>query len=714
MIRILMSLCLLLFSCSMFQSQFDPDVYVSQMTLQEKIDMIHGDTYFTTPAIERLGIPGLRLSDGPCGIRYESKPAEFRSANWGNDAATYFPSLTALTSTWNPDLAAKFGEVYGEEAVIRGKNIVLLPGFNINRTPLNGRNWEYMGEDPYLVTQLVPPIVTEIQKQNTAVCIKHYVLNNQEYQRKTINIEVGERALREIYLPGFKAGVDAGALSIMGAFNKFRGQHASHNDYLLNNILKKEWGFKGIVISDWDATHDTDEAAKNGLDLEMGTKAPTFDEYYMANPLMKKVQSGEIDEKFVDDKVRRILTLMHDINLLNRPAYDTLGMSKALGAPHRHAVAREMAEEGIVLLKNENKLLPINSKKIKSIAVIGDNATRKHALGGGSTTIKAKYEITPLEGIKNFVGSDVQVTYAPGYKYAKDGRYYNKSVDTYDEKLAQEALDLAKKSDLVIYIGGFNHSLGLDCEGADKVDITLPYKQDKLISELVKVNSNMITVMLAGSPFDMCEWIDDVHTLTWMSYSGAETGTALANILFGKVNPSGKLPITFPKKLSDSPEQVFGEYPGKNGTIRYNEGIYVGYRYYDKYQVEPQFPFGFGLSYTTFEYTNLTVKSKKNGDINISFQIQNTGSTKGKETAQIYVANKQSEKIDSPVKELKGFDKIALEPNESKTIRLTISKESLQYFCEKEMTWKFQPGEYQIMIGGSSRDIKLKKSIILD
>lgn len=714
MIRFLLSLCLLFFSCSMFQRQFDPDVYIEQLTLEEKIAMIHGDTYFTTPAVERLGIPGLTLSDGPCGIRYENKPAEWGSAEWGNDAATYFPSLTALASTWNPNLSAKFGKAYGEEAVIRGKNIVLMPGFNVNRTPLNGRNWEYMGEDPYLITQLVPPIVEEIQKQNTAVCVKHYVLNNQEYERGTINVEVNERALREIYLPGFKAAVEAGALSIMGAYNKFRGQHCSHNDYLLNQILKKEWGFKGVVVSDWDAVHHTKEAALNGLDLEMGTQVPDFDDYYMADALLEKVKTGEIDERVIDDKVRRLLRLMDEIDLFEAPAYDTLGMGKALGAPHRHVVAREIAEEGVVLLKNDKALLPLNTARIKKIAVIGDNAIRKHALGGGSTTIKAKYEIPPLDGIKNLVGADVQVEFAPGYHYSvKNGWYYDKSLDYYDAQLVQEAVDLARTSDLVIFVGGFNHSHGLDCESADKKDIQLPYKQNSVIQALIKANPNLVLVMLAGSAFDMRQWINEVHTLVWMSYSGAETGTALANVLFGKVNPSGKLPMTFPKQLADSPEQILGEYPGKNGTVHYNEGIYVGYRYYDKYQVEPQFPFGFGLSYTSFQYSDLNVGTQKEYAVEISFQVRNTGAREGKEIAQIYVARINSE-VDSPVKELKGFQKIILDPDESKNIRITLSKKSLKYYSEKEMQWIFQPGEYQILVGSSSRDIHLQDSIIIN
>ncbi len=431
----------LLMSCSRENSRDKKiDSLLSQLTLSEKISMIHGNTFFTTPPVERLGIPGLNMSDGPAGIREENNPSDWGSAKWKNDSTAYFPSLTALASTWNPGLATDFGKAYGEEAVIRNKFITLAPGINIHRTPLNGRNWEYLSEDPFLVTRFVPNIIKAVQNEGMASCVKHYILNNQEKDRGSINVEAGERALREIYLPGFEAAIkEGGALAVMGAYNQFRGHYCCENSYLLQDILKGEWGFKGIVISDWNAAHDTKEAAENGLDIEMGTSKP-FDQYYMAQPLLDSILAGKIDSLVVDDKVRRILYVMSELNMFDRPAYDTTGMAARLATPERRNVSLRIGEEAVVLLKNSTDILPLDLSKIKKIAVIGDNATRKHAHGGGSTIIKAKYEITPLEGIRNEVGNRAEVVYAPGYKYVSNshGRY-DPSADEIDRFAARRS-----------------------------------------------------------------------------------------------------------------------------------------------------------------------------------------------------------------------------------------------------------------------------------
>ena len=683
---------------------------LSQLTLEEKISMIHGNTYFTTPPVERLGIPGFTLSDGPAGIREENNASDWGSAKWTNDSSAYFPCLTALASTWNPALATEFGKAYGEEAVIRNKFITLAPGINIHRTPLNGRNWEYLSEDPFLVTQFVPNIIKAVQKEGMASCVKHYALNNQEKDRNSINVEASERALREIYLPGFESAVkEGGALAVMGAYNKFRGQFCCQNSYLLKDILKDEWGFKGVVISDWDAAHSTMGAAENGLDIEMGTNKP-FDEYYMAGPLLDSIRAGKIDSSVVNDKVRRILYVMSQLNMFNRPAYDTTGMEAKLATPERRHVSLAIAEEAIVLLKNDKNLLPLKLSSVKKIAVIGDNAVRKQSHGGGSTIIKARYEITPLEGIKNFVGDRAEVTWEPGYKYTHTGyNRYNPASDTLDSELLARAKKAAADADVVLFVGGLNHDWGLDCEGGDKTSLHLPYKQDEVIQEIMKVNPNTVVVLITGGPVTPGEWLLNAPALLETGYIGSETGTALANVLFGKTNPSGKLSDTWPKHLEDTPAFALGEYPGSDGTVHYNEGIFVGYRYYDSYNVEPLFPFGYGLSYTHFEYSDLALDKTGDHRYNVMFTIKNTGGRAGKETAEVYVSDKKSS-LPRPVKELKGFSKIEIMPDSSVRVSVPLDEKSFSYY-DPAKGWTLEPGEFEILVGASSRDIRLKGTV---
>lgn len=684
------------------------DDLLQKLTLEQKIALIHGKTYFNTFGIESLGIPVLNLSDGPCGIREENNPADWGSANWKNDSTSYFPSLTALASSWNPDLAKQFGIAYGEEASIRDKHIMLAPGINIHRTPLNGRNWEYMSEDPYLISKMVVPLIQGVQSQGIASCVKHFALNNQEKDRSSINVEADERALREIYLPGFEAAVkEAGVLAVMGAYNQFRGEHASHNKYLLKDILKGEWGFKGLVMSDWNAVHNTMQAANNGLDLEMGTDKKSFDDYYMARPLLDSIKAGKVDVKVIDDKVRRILYVMYKLNAIGSHPKDTTGMQAKLGTSERGQRVLKIAEECAVLLKNENKVLPLDLSKIKTIAVIGDNATRKHAHGGGSTLIKARYEITPLEGLTRKTSGKAQITYVKGYNFGKDAKFT-------DQKLIDEAVKAAKNAEVAIVIGGLTHEAYYDCEGMDKVDISLPFGQDKLISAVLSANPNTIVVLNCGGPVEMGDWQAKVPAILYTPYLGMEAGTAIANILFGDVNPSGKLTDTWGKKLSDWGSTALGEYPGTT-TVKYLDGILVGYRYFDTKKIEPQYPFGHGLSYTSFEYSNIVVPAEITNTTNeftVSFDLKNTGNIEGKEIAQVYVHDIESG-ILRPVKELKGFKKVSLKAGESTKVEIKLDKKALEFFDPKQNKWVAELGAFEILVGTSSRDIKLKGQVVL-
>jgi len=684
------------------------DKLLSQLTLEEKVSLIHGNTYFTTPAIPRLGIPALHMSDGPCGVREENAPYAWKPANWTNDATAYFPALTALASTWNTELATEFGNAYGEEAVIRGKDIMLAPGLNIHRTPLNGRNWEYMSEDPFLTSRMAVTYIKAAQSEGIAVCAKHYALNNQEFERGTINVEVSERALREIYLPAFEASVkEAEVLSVMGSYNKFRGQYACENPYLLQTILKGEWGFRGLVMSDWGAVHSTMGTAKNGLDIEMMPIGKTKDSYYMGQPLLDSIKAGKLDAKVVDDKIRHILYVMVKLNIIGKSEPDTTGMAALLGTPERGKTALKIAEESIILLKNK-QALPLNFNNIKTLAVIGDNATRKHAHGGGSTTIKAKYEITPLEGLQTKVGTSVKISYAQGYSVSKD-------LKASDKSLIAEAVKTASAADAVIFFGGLNHEPGLDCEGYDKPDMKLPYGQDELIKAVLRANPNTVFVMIAGSPVEMGSWLSDAKGLLFTSYIGMETGTALAEVLAGDINPSGKLTYTLPYKLEDSPSYVLGEYPGTNGTVKYDDDLLVGYRYFDIKNVKPMFPFGFGMSYTTFAYDNYKIDlTRKDDSLHcvVSFYVKNTGNVEGKEIAEVYVRDLESA-LPRPLKELKGFTKVSLKAGETKKVEVSLDKRAFQYYDPDKKQWILEPGKFEILVGSSSDNILLKEQVEL-
>jgi beta-glucosidase len=600
------------------------------------------------------------------------------------------PAAIALAATWNPDLAQREGEVIGQEARKRGKDIMLGPGLNIMRTPLCGRNFEYLGEDPFLASRMAVGYIRGVQSRGVASCAKHLAVNNQEHERGTINVEVDERALREIYLPAFKAAVqEAGVWSVMGAYNRFRGQHCCENDYLLNQILKTEWGFQGLVVSDWAGTHSTRGAALSGLDLEMGTEK-AYRDFYLADAFVDGLRKGDFPMSALDDKVRRNLRVMIATHVLDERSPGSINTRE------HQAIARRVAEEAIVLLKNEGGFLPLHPDRVKTLAVIGENAVRLQAYGGDSSRIKAFYEVPPLEGILRRVGHAANVIYSEGYR--KGG----------DSSLATRAEQAAAAADAVIYIGGLNHDPGYDSEGADRKDMKLPYGQSQLIQRIVKANPRTAVVLVGGSPMEMDPWLSQVPAVVLSWYSGMEGGNAIAGVLFGDVNPSGKLPCTFPRRLDDSPAHALHAYPGKNGTVRYEEGLLVGYRWFDTRTIEPLFPFGHGLSFTTFKYSNLAlVNPATNGPaVIVQFEIANTGRREGAETAQVYVHHPQS-RLTRPLKELKGFSKVNLKPGAKQVVSIPLNRSAFAFYDPDKRAWCAEAGEYKILVGSSSRDLRL-------
>ena len=695
---------------------------LSKMTIEEKIAMIHAQSKFSSPGVPRLGIPENWMTDGPHGIRPEVLWDEWDQAGWTNDSCIAFPALTALSATWNKELASLYGKSLGEEARYRNKNVLLGPGVNIYRTPLNGRNFEYMGEDPFLAGQLVVPYIKGVQSNGVAACVKHFALNNQETNRNSVNVIVDDRALYEIYLPAFKAAVQEGdAWAIMGSYNKYKGQHCCHNEFLLNDILRGEWGFKGVVISDWGGVHDTKQAIHNGLDMEFGSwtnglswgTSNAYDNYYLAKPYSTMIAKGEVGTKKLDEKVRRILRLSFLTNMNKDRPFGSFGTDE-------HAKAGlKIAEEGIVLLQNNNNILPINLTKTKKIAVIGENAIKMMTVGGGSSSLKARYEITPLEGLKKRIGNQAEIMYARGYVGDPTSNYNGvvAKVSLEDKRsaaeLTAEALKIAKDADVVLFIGGLNKSDHQDAEGADRKELGLPYNQDKLISELVKVNKNIVFVNISGNAVAM-PWVKEIPGIVQGWFLGTEAGTALANVLVGDVNPSGKLTFTFPVKLSDNGAHALGEFPGGD-EVTYKESIFVGYRYADKQKAKPLFSFGHGLSYTTFEYGKVTADKKQmsaDDQITFSVKVKNTGSLEGSEIVQLYISDLKSS-LPRPIKELKGFEKISLKAGEEKTVTFKVDKTALSFFDDKKHDWVAEPGAFEAIIGASSTDIKSKVSFSL-
>ena len=694
---------------------------LSRLTLKEKVALVHAQSKFSSAGVPRLGIPDFWMTDGPHGIRPEVLWDEWEQANWTNDSCVAFPALTCLAATWNPEMSHLYGKSIGEEARYRNKTVLLGPGVNIYRTPLNGRNFEYMGEDPYLAGRMVVPYVQGVQENGVAACVKHFALNNHEVNRHTTNVIVDDRALYEIYLPAFKAAVQEGkAWAIMGAYNLYKGQHACHNQYLLNDILKGEWGFDGVVVSDWGGVHDTDQAITNGLDMEFGSwtngltngASNAYDNYYLAMPYLQRLQEGKVGTKELDDKVRRILRLAF------RTTMNTKRPWGSMLSPEHYEAARRIGEEGIVLLQNQGGLLPIDLAKAKKILVVGENAVKMMTVGGGSSSLKVQRELSPLDGIKQRVGNKAQVVYARGYVGDASGEYngvvtgQNLKDDRTSEELIAEAVKEAADADYVIFIGGLNKSNNQDCEDTDREGLGLPYGQDNVIQALAKANKNLVVVNISGNAVAM-PWVKEVPAIVQDWYLGSEAGSALAAVLMGDVNPSGKLPFTFPVKLEDNSAHALGEYTGKRSNevidIKYNESIFVGYRWADKQKkVKPLFPFGHGLSYTTFEYGKPTADAKTmqaDGKLTVKVTVKNTGDREGKEVVQLYIADKKSS-LPRPVKELKGFQKIKLAPGESKEVSFTIEKDALSYFDDAQHAWVAEPGKFEAIIAASAADIK--------
>lgn len=693
---------------------------LSRMTLEEKVKILHAQSKFSSAGVPRLGIPELWTSDGPHGIRPEVLWDEWDQAGWTNDSCVAFPALTCLAATWNEDMAALYGKSIGEEARYREKDVLLGPGVNICRTPLNGRNFEYMGEDPYLASRMVVPYIQEVQKNGVATCVKHFALNNQEDNRNDYDAVVDDRTLYEIYLPAFKAAVqEGGAWSIMGAYNLYKGQHACHNQYLLNDILKGEWGFDGAVISDWGGTHDTDEAITNGLDLEFGSwtdgltwsKSNSYDSYFMAGPYLEKLRNGSASEDVLNEKVRRVLRLIF------RTAMKSGKPAGAMCSPEHYDAARRIAGEGIVLLKNDNDVLPVDVGTVKKIAVIGENAVKMMTVGGGSSSLKAQHECSPLEGIRAAVGDKVEIVYERGYVGDVGGTFdgvatgQDLSESRTEAQLVADAVAAAREADAVLFFGGLNKAGNQDCEGSDRLHLELPYAQDKVIEALADANPNMAVVIVSGNAVAM-PWIGKVNTVVEAWYSGSQAGHAIADVLFGKVNPSGKLPFTFPVKLEDNGAHAMGAYQPGDLSVEYKEGLYVGYRWADKHDVEPLFPFGHGLSYTDFTYGKAKCRKtsvKAGAVVKVSVDVTNSGDVAGKEVVQLYIGDEESA-LERPVKELKGFRKVYLEPGQTKTVTFGITPDDLKYFDDVQHDWVLEPGRFTAYVGSSSRDIRTEVS----
>ena len=694
---------------------------LNRMTTEEKVAIIHAQSKFSSAGVPRLGLPEIWTTDGPHGIRPEVFWDQWDQAGWTNDSCVAFPALTCLAATWNPEMARLYGKSIGEEARYRKKDVILGPGANIYRTPLNGRNFEYMGEDPYLAARMVVPYIRGVQENGVATCVKHFALNNHEVNRHNTNVVVDDRALYEIYLPAFKAAVqEGGTWAIMGAYNLYKGQHACHNKYLLNDILKKEWGFDGVVISDWGGTHHTMEAIQNGLDLEFGTwtnglaggAKKAYDNYHLALPYLRLIREGKVGTDELNDKARRVLRLMFRTTLNpHRP------LGSMLSEAHYDA-ARRIAEEGIVLLQNKGGLLPIDLSRAKKIAVIGENAIKMMTVGGGSSSLKVQHECTPLDGIRRRVADSVEVVFARGYVGDVSGEYNDVTTgqDLRDDRtpdvLRDEAVRTATQADYVIFFGGLNKSAGQDCEDADRAGLSLPYGQDSLIAALAKANKNLIVVNVSGNAVAM-PWADDVPAIMQAWFLGSEAGNAIAAVLTGDVSPSGKLPFTFPAKLEDVAAHSLNAYTGerKRGIvdIEYKESIFVGYRWADKHtDKEPLFPFGHGLSYTTFDYGKPRVDAKSmfpDGKVTVSVRVKNTGKRTGQETVQLYVSDKKAS-LPRPVKELKGFQKVTLAPGEEKEVNFIVTREALSFFDDRKHAWVAEPGTFEALIGASATDIR--------
>lgn len=684
---------------------------LKRMTVHEKVQILHAQSKFTSAGVPRLGIRQLNMSDGPHGVRAEVDWNTWNTAGWTNDSIVAFPSLTCLAATWNRSLAAVYGNAVSEEFAFRGKDIMLGPGTSIARMPLCGRNFEYMGEDPYLSGEMAVPYIKAVQKNGVACCLKHFALNNQEVDRFTVNVNVDERAFREIYMPAFKKCVqEAGLWTIMGSYPLWNGEHLCHNNRLLNQILKEEWGFDGAVVSDWGGTHDTWQAAMNGLDIEMGTdtdgktsdKSKGYNTYHLADAFERLINEGKIPMSVLDDKASRVL----------RTIFRTaMNPNKVIGEQCSEAhynVCREIGEEGMVLLKNQNSILPLQPARYNKILVVGDNAVRNMSEGGGSSELKTMFDISPLEGLRKVYGD--KIDFAQGYCAGRP--IYDGTEEVSADSLAAlkaEALQKAKDADLIIFIGGLNKNNHQDCENGDRESYDLSYGQNELIAQLAKVQKNIVVVTFGGNAF-ATPWIGNVKALLHCWYLGSMSGVTLAEAVSGKINPSGKLPVTFAKKMDDYRCFQFGKraYPGVDGQVYYDEGIYVGYRWFNTKRVEPQFPFGFGLSYTTFKYGKPQLSAKtmtKDGKITLTVPVTNTGKVAGKEIVELFIGDVKASE-ERPAKELKNFAKVNLQPGETKTVSFDITADALQYWSAKTHEFVAEPGMFKAYVCASETDVR--------
>ena len=690
---------------------------LKRMTLEEKATMLSGSGWMESAPIERLGIPAIKMADGPMGVRSWAGSSAITNST-GNPVkveTTSFPSGVAMAATWDTELVRREGQAIAQEVKALGRDMILGPTVNINRQPLWGRNFEGFGEDPYLTARLGVAYIKGVQSEGVIPSVKHFAANNEEYERHRVNATIDERTLHEIYLPAFKAAVEeADVWNVMSAYNKVNGVHCGESDYLLDQVLKKEFGFKGFVVSDWGSTYSTAPTVNAGMDLEMPGGPPmkawivnprtvasgNGDGFLVPEKMLAQVKAGHITEATIDDNVSRILRVIFLSGIFDHP--HTGGGE--VDTPEQRAVALQGATEGIVLLKNEGTLLPLDAKKIHSIAVIGPNAAVARTGGGGSSLVRPKYAIAPLDGIKEKAGNKINVTYALGV--GMEGEDAAQDAPEARAKALQEAVDAASKSDVaVVVVGRYSK---LESESFDVKTMDLPAGQDELIQAVEKANPHTVVVLNTGDPVTMTKWVDTTPALLDMWYGGQEGGHALAAIVFGDANPSGKLPVTLPKRYEDNPAAA--NYPGKDLEVNYAEGIYVGYRYYDTKNVEPQFPFGFGLSYTKFEYSSLVVgpgRITKDEPIHVGLTVRNTGNHAGAEVVQLYVHDGDA-KIDRPVHELKGFSRVELKPREAKTVRFTLDRTALSYWDPAKKAWTADPGRFQIEVGASSRDIRMR------
>lgn len=722
--------------------QYDKQIdgIIKQMTLEEKVEMLHAKFMFVSAGVERLGIADVKYADGPFGIREEMQPKGWMGLGWETDKATFFPTGSALAATWSPELAYSYGTGMAKEARLRGKDMILGPAINIQRIPTGGRTYEYLSEDPFLSSRLAVGYTKGVQDNGVAVCVKHFALNNQENNRGTVNVIIGERAMHEIYLPPFRATVEEGdAFGFMSAYNKVNGWWCAENNILLDKILRQDWGFAGMVISDWGGTHSTVGSVKAGLNVEMP------DQKYLGQALIDSVKAGKVSQEVIDQRVREILRVRFAI----KPIPENIANKEMTSQAAQQKIAYQVASKSIVLLKNEG-VLPLQLKNKPVIAVIGANATQIMATGGLGAGVKALYEITLLEGMKNKIGDRAEIVYAQGYvpevftwgrKSPEQLEKEKQEKEIKSQQLAKEAAKIAAKANIVLFIGGDNRSV--ETEGSDRKNIFLPSGQDELIKKIAEANPNIITVLTSGAPNDLnvVKPLSKALLISW--FNGSEGGNALADVLVGNISPSGRLPFTLPVKLEDSPAYALGNYPQDDksadifanlvsetesaekakerikrdarNTAVYSEEWLVGYRWFDTKKIQVMYPFGHGLTYTTFGYSNLKTDKQKYGKddiITVSLEIKNTGKVASDEVPQVYV-HRVNPSVEWPEKELKAFDRVALNPGETKTVTLKIPVKSLQYWNEKKQAWDDDLCTIQLCAGASAGDIKLKKEITL-